>query len=218
MTKQDNNQAVKAHLTELKAFDNKFTKLSTDFSALVTNSVNLLWEHGQIAVINKTMDTLTHMKGADMRALATYYKQCVPYTFDGEVGRFTKKNKKQEEKLIETYADFIAENQWFEFSKVKEAKPYELNIDNLISLVKKRLEKGAENGDQVTNEKLEQLALGMNDVINEFVKVDINDDNTVEDITDDNLEKGVDTPDTPMEKAMNAKMDAEITELLQNKA
>jgi len=182
-TKPINNTEVKAHLTKLRAFDKKLDKVTTDFSELVTNSVNLLWNHGQIAVINKTMDTLTHLRGADMRALSTYYAQCIPYTFDGDTGRFTKKNKKTEESMIDTYADFIAENQWYDFSMVKTAKPYELNIDKMLTVISKHLEKGEAEGHQVTNAKLEQLATGMNDIIEQFAK---SEDDGVSEIVENN--------------------------------
>ena len=164
---------IKAHFTSLDRIAKVMTKTTTDFSALVTNSVELLWGvgNGQIALINKTMDTLQHMKGADMRALVTFYKQCVPHTFDGEALRFTKKNKQTEAKMSETWEDFILTNEWHDFSMVKEAKPYVLNIDNLLSLVEKRLEKGNEEGGQVNDEKLEQLATGMNELITKFASV-----------------------------------------------
>ena len=127
---------IKAHFTKLDRIAKVMTKTTADFSGLVNDSVSLLWGvgNGQIALINKTMDTLQHMKGADMRALVTFYKQCVPHTFDGDSLRFTKKNKQTEAKMSETWEDFILTNEWHDFSMVKEAKPYVLNIDNILSI------------------------------------------------------------------------------------
>lgn len=182
------SNAIKAHMLTLKTFAKTFDTLTEDFNDIVLNSVKLLWGegNGQIAVINNTMNTLQHLKGADMRALSTYYKECVPYMFDNELGRFTTKNDERAKKMESTYMQFLLENNWYEFSKVSKAKPYTLNMDAIIKLVDNRLTKGTENGVDITEGMLEQLAVGINDVLDKHTK-----DEQVAETTPENVDLAI---------------------------
>ena len=163
-------QAIKDHNASLKAIKETFKNVTVDFNDIVINAVKLLWDNGQISVVNRTMDTLQHLKGADNRALATYFMKCIPHTFDKEQGRFGKKNPMTAKKMDDTWGEFILTNDWYDESKVKSSKPYELTSDKVIQLVASTLKKGreSEKGDQVTNELLDAIAVGINKVLNEY--------------------------------------------------
>ena len=188
-------KAISDHMTALNNMKAMFKTVTIAFNDMVINSVKLYWDNGQIAVVNRTMDTLQSMKGADNRALVSYYKKCIPAMLDKETGRFTKKNPKQAESMLDTWAEYILEKNWYELSKTKTSKPYDLDIAVVLKMVESRLTKGkeAETGDQVTNEKLDQLALGMNKLITKFAVEEQATETGDDEITDgqlaDNIEK-----------------------------
>ena len=184
----DTNKDIQAHMVALDNFKKAFQTITVDFNDLVIESVKLYWLHGNISVINRTMDTLTHMKGADNRALASYYMKCVPATFDKKEGRFGKKNPATVEKMASTWAEYILAHNWYELSKTKDSKPYELDIPALLKLVDSRLQKGAdaESGNQITEEKLNMLAEGMNTILNKHMESDVEADEGDDGLTAEN--------------------------------
>lgn len=173
-TVQQMSKDIKAHNTILKGIKARFTKVTVDFNEAVINSVKLLWEHGDISVINNTMDTLKCMKGADMRALATYYRACIPFTFDGNSEKFTRKNPKTVEKMENMWAEYIETTMWYDLSQVKEAKPYKFDYAQIIKYVQKQLEKGQEAG-QLTLMDMEALAHGLDKAINAQLTASLDD-------------------------------------------
>jgi len=192
----DAKTAIKQHMLALDTFRQQFTTLTVDFNDIVIESVKLLWEHGQISVVNRTIDTLEHMKGADMRALASYYKKVIPHVFDGNLNRFSKKNPAMVKKMEGMYMDYILVTDWYDLSKTKDAKPYELDIAKVLKFVETSLTKGhdSDSGDQITNEKLDQLAIGMNKILEKFdVQGAIEEMETTDEQLASNIEKLLNT-------------------------
>jgi len=162
-------QAIASHMNSLKAIQETFKTVTIDFNDIVINAVKLLWDNGQISVVNRTMATLKHMKGADNRALVTYFLKCIPHTFDKEKGVFGKKNDMTANKMEGTWAEFILNHDWFEESKTKDSKPYVLDVAKLALAIDKGLDKGEEAGNQVTLEALTNLSDAINVVVNKHL-------------------------------------------------
>ena len=158
---------VSKFLAKVKRFHKTAENFSEKFDGIVLESVELLWEHGNIETINSVIEASKHIKGIDRRALVTFYRECVPYSFSKE-GIFGKKDKKRAAEMADTWKPFILSHNWYDFSKVSEAKAYKFDVDALINLVHKRLEKAQESG-QLSAAKLSVLRAKLDGEVNTFL-------------------------------------------------
>lgn len=143
-------------------------KMSDHVNTLVMDSVVLLWEKENIQVINSVVDLVhDHMKGGDVRALITFYRKCVPFTFNKKKGQFEKKDSGMVESMADTWAQFILENNWYDFSQVKAKKEYEFDMEKLQKYFHNQLQKAYDAG-QLDAEKLKMLDGVMNAEIMAF--------------------------------------------------
>jgi len=162
-----NNKAVSDFVKGVNKLIKTLTKTSDELEEVVINSVRLLWEHGDIEnTVNKVIDASSHSQGLDRRALVTYYRECIPFGFNGKLGRFTTKDKKKHAKMEDTYQQIIADTSWYDFRKEKDTKPYNLSIEAIIKMVNNKIVKARKDG-TLKLDTITGLKTGMDNMLND---------------------------------------------------
>ena len=169
------DNTLKKFATRIKKQGAAFVKDTTDFNDIVKDAVRYAWQGYDInQTVNATLDLALVMKGLNRRALATYFVKCVPYGFNKKENRFDKKDAKKAAKLETTWEDYVNTHDWFEEAKsTNDAKPYELNVATLVSMIDSRVNKADDSGTlhgQGAVGTMQDLKSKLDSTINEFIK------------------------------------------------
>lgn len=142
------------------------------YDELVEESVSLVWAHGDISPVNAMIEATAVLKGFNRRAVVSYYRDVIPFTFDAKLGVFTKKDDNKvknmggtlgggtEESMGAQVLAHLMAHDWHDQNTEKAAKPYVFNDTRIINGIAAMIRKGLSSGN-ITHEQLEKLRGGV---------------------------------------------------------
>lgn len=142
------------------------------YDELVEESVTLVWAYGDISPVNAIIEATSVLKGFNRRAVVSYYRDVIPFTFDSKLGMFTKKDDNKvknmggtlgggtEESMGAQVLAHLMSHDWHDQNKEKAAKPYVFNDTRIINGIAAMIRKGIASG-KITHEQLENLRGGV---------------------------------------------------------
>ena len=165
-------RTVAQFLSTVSNFKEKASVFQGLYDELVEESVELVWAHGDISPVNAMIDATAVLKGFNRRAVVSYYRDVIPFTFDSKLGIFTKKDDNKVKSMGGTLGSgaedamgpqvlaHIMANDWHDQNNEKAAKPYVFNDKRIISGIAAMIRKGIASG-KITHEQLENLRGGI---------------------------------------------------------
>lgn len=146
---------------------------------LVETSVYLTWKHGDISPVNAVIDATSVIKGLNRRALVTFYRDVIPFTYSTEKEQFTKADSNKVQamggQLGNGHDDAcgkqvmlkIESTTWHSFNKERVAKPYVFNVQRIIGGLTAQLRKGY-SGKSLHRDDLVKLNNTVGALVKEF--------------------------------------------------
>lgn len=165
-------RTVAQFLNTVGQFKEKATVFQELYDELVEESVALVWAHGDISPVNAMIEATEVLKGFNRRAVVSFYRDVIPFTFDAKLGIFTKKDDNKvkamggnlgagtEDAVGPVILAHMMANDWHDQNKEKAAKPYVFNDKRIINGVVAMIRKGIASG-KITHEQLENLRGGV---------------------------------------------------------
>ena len=157
---------LKTFFKKLASVKKRANTVGIDFNELTKEAVAIVWnpEIGDISTINKCLDVSRSVKGFNSQALLTFFKMCVPFTYNKDQEFFTKKNGQTADKMLSTWESFIESNNWYDYIPDKAEKAYTFKPESIINQVAKKLEEADEHN-VLTLSNLLSLQTELNKVI-----------------------------------------------------
>ena len=81
---------VSSFIKRVQQFKKDSETIADHLDELVESSVYITWKHGDISPVNAVIDATAVIKGLNRRALVTFYRDVVPFTYSTEKEQFTK--------------------------------------------------------------------------------------------------------------------------------
>lgn len=165
-------RTIAQFMKTVASFREKATIFQGLYDELVEESVSLVWAYGDISPVNAIIEATSVLKGFNRRAVVSYYRDVIPFTFDSKLGVFTKKDDNKVKNMggtlgggtedsmgAQVLAHIIAHD-WHDQNKEKAAKPYVFNDTRIINGIAAMIRKGLSSGN-ITHEQLEKLRGGV---------------------------------------------------------
>lgn len=168
---------VKIKDTQIQTFFKKLSSLKTraskvgiDFNELTKEAVQIVWnvDIGDISAINKCLVVAKDVKGFNEQALLDFYKECIPFTYNKDLGEFTKTNPQTKDKMLATWKSFITSNNWYDYLPEKKDKEFVFSPETIVKQVAKKLEQADENN-SLTLSNLLKLQMDLNHAIDAYL-------------------------------------------------
>lgn len=165
-------RTVAAFLSTVEQFREQAGVFQNLYDELVEESVELVWTHGDISPVNAMIEATSVLKGFNRRALVTYYRDVIPFTFDAKLGLFTKKDANKvtamggelgsgkDDAMGAKIMSHMLIHDWHDSNKEKESKPYAFSDTRVISGITAMIRKGLASG-LITHEQLENVRRGV---------------------------------------------------------